>query len=81
MLAVLCSPRSWNGRCDGYSKIQVAYVMGKLDNFIQIKIQLQLLGVLLNKGLTMLCPHYCEEPNLFTLALSAGKKELILFPV
>lgn len=57
-------------------------MIGKLANFIQIKIQLQLIGVLPDKGLTMLCPCYCEEPNLFTLALSAGKKELrILFPV
>lgn len=29
----------------------------------------------------MLCPHHCDKLNLFTLSLSAGKKEHILFPV
>lgn len=33
------------------------------------------------KGLIMLSPHHCGELNLFTLSLSAGKKEHILFPV
>lgn len=33
------------------------------------------------RGLIMLSPHHCGELNLFTLSLSAGKKEHILFPV
>lgn len=71
----------WEMRCESYSKTQAAYVMGKLSDFIQIKIQLQLIEVLLHKGLIMPCPCYCEEPNLFPLALSAGKKVLTWFPV
>lgn len=38
----------WETQCD----VEIAYVMGKLADFIQIKIQLQLIGVLLEKGLT-----------------------------
>lgn len=40
----------WEMQCDVYSKIAVAQVMGKLADLIQIKTQLQLMGICLIKG-------------------------------